>query len=76
MGMKFKNRLKKILTEALTAGLLFMSVALPSAGAGAAGSLMGQAAVGSEHPGAGNGEDDGIMPCGDLVDDDFEEINS
>lgn len=70
MGMKFRNRLKKILTEALIVGLLFMSAAMPSTDAGAAGSLMGETDVGSEQPGAGNGEDDDMMPCGDLVDED------
>ena len=33
MGMKFRNRMKKILTEALVAGLLLVPAALPYTGA-------------------------------------------
>ena len=32
MGMKFRNRMKKILTEALVAGLLLVPAALPYTG--------------------------------------------
>ena len=68
MGMKFRNRMKKILKEALVAGLLLVPAALPYTGA-AEGSLPAEGTVGNEHPGNGNeGEDEGIMPCGDLMD--------
>ncbi len=63
MGMKFRNRMKKILTEALVAGLLLVPAALPYTGA-AEGSLPAEGTVGNEYPGNGNeGEDEGIMPC-------------
>ena len=75
MGMKFRNRMKKILTEALVAGLLLVLAALRYTGA-AEGSLPAEGTVGNEHPGNGNEGDEGIMPCGDLMDEDIKEINS
>lgn len=70
MGMKWKNRAKKILAEALAVGLLLVAAGLPPAGAGE-NRLPGEVMVGSEQPGQpenGNEGRDGVMPCGDLED--------
>ena len=77
MGMKWKNRVKKILAEALVAGLLLIPAVLPPTGAGE-GSLPGNVMVGQpgqmEQPENGNEGENGVMPCGDLEDE--EEILS
>ena len=51
MNMKLKNRLKKILTEALVACLLLAPAVLPPAGPGEVG-MPGEVLTGSEQPGA------------------------
>lgn len=55
MNMKLKNRLKKILTEALVACLLLAPAVLPPAGPGEVG-MPGEVLTGSEQPGADDGE--------------------
>lgn len=66
MGMKWKNRVKKILAEALVADLLLIPAVLPPTGAGEGMILPGGVMVGSEQPGNGNEGENGVMPCGDL----------
>lgn len=76
MEMKLKNKLKKMMAEALTVGLLVIPAILHPAGVGE-GSLPGEVTAGSEQSGTCNGgEEDSIMPCGDLGDEDIQEINS
>lgn len=75
MGMKWKSKLKKFLTEALVACLLLAPTLLPPAGSGEAG-MPGEVLTGSEQPGGDDEGADGAMPCGDLGDDkDFEKNN-
>ena len=68
MNMKLKNRLKKILTEALVACLLLAPAVLPPAGPGEVG-MPGEVLTGSEQPGSDDGGEDGIRPCVDWEDD-------
>ena len=51
MGMKWKSKLKKFLTDALVACLLLAPTVLPPAGSGEA-SMPGKVLTGSEQPGA------------------------
>lgn len=71
MGMKWKNRVKKILAEAVVAGLLLIPAILPPTGAGE-GILLGNVMVGQpgqmEQPENGDEGENGVVPCGDLVD--------
>lgn len=67
MGMRFRNRMKKFITEALVACLLLAPTVLPPAGAGE-GNLPGEVLTGSEQPGADDEGEDGVRPCGDLDD--------
>ncbi len=69
MGMKWKNGIKKILTQALAASLLLAPAVLPPTGTGEGG-LPGEVLTGSEQPGTGNEGDEGIMPCGDWEEED------
>lgn len=74
MGMKWKNKLKKFLTEALVACLLLAPTVLPPAGFGEVG-MPGGVLTGSEQPGADGGGEDGIRPCVDWEDDKPDKIN-
>lgn len=75
MGMKWKSKLKKFLTEALVACLLLAPTVLPPAGSGEA-SMPGKVLTGSEQPGADDEGEDGIRPCGDWEDDiDYQDDN-
>ncbi|MCI9221536.1 MAG: hypothetical protein HFH94_17835 [Lachnospiraceae bacterium] len=67
MGMKWKNGIKKILTQALVASLLLAPAVLPPTGTGEGG-LPGEVLTGSEQPGTDDGGENGISPCGDLED--------
>ncbi len=67
MGMKWKNRMKRFLTEALIAGLLLAPAVLPPTGSGE-GALAG--AVLTE---ADDGGENGIRPCGDFENEDIVE---
>lgn len=69
MGMKWKNGIKKILTQALVASLLLAPAVLSPTGTGE-GDLPGEVLTGSEQPGTGNEGDEGIMPCGDWEEED------
>lgn len=69
MGKKFKGGMKKIIVEALAVAFLLMPSIQPPAGAGGE-ILWGEVLVESGLQEADNGGDDGIMPCGDFVDDD------
>ena len=74
MGMKWKNKLKKFLTEALVACLLLAPTVLPPAGFGEAG-MPGEVLTGSEQPGADDGGEDEISPCGDWEDEKPKKFN-
>lgn len=76
MGMKWKDRMKRFLTEALAAGLLLAPAVLPPAGAGE-GVLPREVVAGSQQPEADAGGEDGIRLCGDFeVEDDDKKINN
>lgn len=75
MGIKLKNEIKKILTQALVASLLLSPAVLPPQGANE-GDLPGEVLTGSEQPGTNTGGQDGIRPCGDLRDEDLKGVNS
>lgn len=74
MGMEWKNRAKKILAEALVAGLLLIPAVLSPTGVGE-GSLPGNVMVGQpgqmEQPENGDEGENGVVPCGDGVDEDL-----
>lgn len=73
MKKKIKDRMKKFLAESLVAGLLLVPAVLPPTGT-VGESLPGKLMVVNEQPGDRNG--DGIMPCGDLGDESYREVNS
>ena len=75
MGIKFKNMMKKIMAEAVITGLLLVPAVLSPAGYGE-GSLQEETLVGNEQPGTGNGDEGGIMPCGDLEDEGITHTNN
>ena len=68
MGMKWKNGIQKILTQALVASLLLAPAVLSPTGTGE-GDLPGEVLTGSEQPGTDDEGDEGIRPCGDWVED-------